>query len=100
MWECLYVIAISHEIQKRASDPMELNLQSSVSHPAWPLGSEFMSATRIIQFLLKMFSLIFENFIYDSLNISPLPHVLLDPSPHYTFTQLSVLVFKNPIEFY
>ena len=41
LWMVCHVYAGTYTGQKKASDPLELELQVVMSHPTWVLGTEF-----------------------------------------------------------
>lgn len=40
---CVWVYADAHDVQKRASDPLDLELQVLLSCHSWMLGKELIS---------------------------------------------------------
>jgi hypothetical protein len=45
----MHVCLGAHGVQKRASDPLDVELQVVVSHPVWMLGSELRSPAQAAQ---------------------------------------------------
>jgi hypothetical protein len=48
MCEYVHLCVATSEVQKRSSDPLEIELQVVVSHLTWVLGTELRSSGRTV----------------------------------------------------